>query len=82
MMSVGEVNWTGNAQPIPPFGFGRYRTGQLGARLEAQCVRDEGAIRLLESWLDEASGYDEQMWSVLKEAIEEDRLSLRKRFTD
>ncbi len=50
--------------------------------VKAQCVRNEGAIRLLESWLNDASGYDEQVWPVLKEAIEEDRLSHRKRFTD
>lgn len=50
--------------------------------VEAQCVRNEEAIRLLESWVNDASGYDEQVWPVLKEAIEEHRLSHRKRFAD
>jgi hypothetical protein len=50
--------------------------------VEAHSARNEGAIHLLESWLNDASGYDEQVWPVLKEAIENDRLSHRKRFTD
>lgn len=50
--------------------------------VEAQYVKNEEAIRLLQSWLDDASGYDEQVWPALKEAIDEHRLSHRQRFAD
>jgi hypothetical protein len=37
-------------------------------------------IQLMNSWLNDDSGYDERTWPALKKAIEEDRLSSRKRF--
>lgn len=39
-------------------------------------------MKLLDSWLADESGYDERVWPCLKKAIEEDRLSSRKRFDD
>ena len=48
----------------------------------AQAAQNEAAIRLLHQWLADESGYDERVWPRLKEAIEEDRLSYRKRFSD
>ncbi len=45
-------------------------------------AKNEAAIQLLHEWLDDDSGYDERAWPRLKEAIEEDRLSYRKRFSD
>jgi len=49
---------------------------------EALRARNEAAIQLLHEWLEDDSGYDERAWPRLKEAIEEDRLSYRKRFSD
>jgi hypothetical protein len=48
----------------------------------AQAAQNEAAVRLLHQWLADESGYDERVWPRLKEAIEEDRLSYRKRFSD
>ena len=48
----------------------------------AQAAQNEAAIRLLHQWLEDESGYDERVWPGLKDAIEEDRLSSRKRFSD
>jgi hypothetical protein len=39
-------------------------------------------IALIESWLADASGYDEAVWPRLKARIEESRTSARKRFGD
>lgn len=39
-------------------------------------------MKLLDSWLADESGYDERVWPRLKKAIEENRLSSRKRFDD
>ena len=49
---------------------------------EALRAKNEAAIQLLHEWLEDDSGYDERAWPLLKEAIEEDRLSYRKRFND
>jgi hypothetical protein len=40
------------------------------------------AIQLLEEWLTDESGYDEETWPELKAALERDRLSDRKLFVD
>ena len=48
----------------------------------AQATQNAAAIRLLHQWLEDESGYDERVWPQLKEAIEQDRLSERKRFSD
>ena len=39
-------------------------------------------MKLLDTWLADESGYDERVWPRLKKTIEENRLSLRKRFDD
>jgi len=39
----------------------------------------EGAIRLVESWLADESGYDMRVWPLLSSAIERNRLSDRSR---
>ena len=44
--------------------------------------KNEAALRLLRQWMADKSGYDEETWPVLKKAIEENRLSRRKRFHD
>ena len=38
--------------------------------------------RLIQEWMDDESGYDEEAWPRLKASIEDNRLSYRKRFED
>ncbi len=46
-------------------------------------MRDNGAaIKLLDTWLADESGYDERVWPIIKEMIEENRMSNRRRFCD
>ena len=47
-----------------------------------QAQKNEAALRLLAEWLADETGYDEQVWPIVKRAIEENRLSARKRFSD
>jgi hypothetical protein len=47
-----------------------------------QRAKNEAALHLLEQWLTDESGYDEAVWPRVKQAIEENRLSERKRFSD
>lgn len=47
-----------------------------------QRVRNQSAINLLNEWLTDESGYDEQAWPVVRKAIAENALSSRKRFDD
>jgi hypothetical protein len=44
--------------------------------------RSEAAIALIEEWLADESGYDEETWPKLKDALEKDRPSSRKLFRD
>lgn len=39
-----------------------------------------GAIRLLDEWMADESGYAEEAWPELKEALDRDRLGYRKLF--
>jgi len=43
-------------------------------------ARPEAVIALLDQWLQDESGYDEETWPELKEALDRDRLSERKLF--
>lgn len=47
-----------------------------------QRARNQSAINLLNEWLADESGYDEQVWPAAKRAIAENALSSRKRFDD
>ena len=40
----------------------------------------DSVIQLLEEWLADESGYDEEAWPELKDALDRDRLSARKLF--
>lgn len=44
--------------------------------------RNQVALRLLREALADESGYQEAVWPKLKQALEEDRLSERRRFSD
>jgi hypothetical protein len=48
----------------------------------SQKARNKAAIALLDKWLADESGYDERVWPRLKDAIEQNRPSYRKRFRD
>jgi hypothetical protein len=47
-----------------------------------QRARNQSAINLLNEWLADESGYDEQVWPAARKAIAENALSSRKRFDD
>lgn len=47
-----------------------------------QRARNQSAINLLNEWLADESGYDEQVWPAARKAITENALSSRKRFDD
>lgn len=47
---------------------------------EERVHRNRDAVRLLERWLEDETGFDERVWPKLKQAIEENRLSSRPRF--
>ena len=53
-----------------------------GGEGDERLKRNAALIRLLHQWLADESGYDEATWPVVKQAIEEHRLSHRKRFCD
>lgn len=58
-------------------------TNRLIENLESlKAIKNEMAIRLIMDWMDDQSGYDETIWNQLKESIENNRLSERKRFDE
>ena len=65
-----SIRRTGKLQPI----------GTGFADIEGEQKR-QAAIRLVESWLNDTSGYDSQVWPQLSRDIEEHRLSDRKRLS-
>lgn len=44
--------------------------------------RNQSVIQLLDEWTDDESGYDEAVWPIVKQTIEENRGSYRRRFED
>ena len=57
-------------------------TKPLAPDLAEQRKKNQAAIRLLEEWLADESRHDEENWPLAKRAIEENRLSYRKRFRE
>lgn len=49
---------------------------------QVQRDKNEAARRLLQEWLADESGYDEEVWPQVKQLIEDNRLSTRSRFSD
>jgi len=49
------------------------------ASKEPQKEDNEGAIKLLLEWLADDSGYDARVWPQIKQSLEENRLSERRR---
>lgn len=50
--------------------------------MPGQREKNEAARQLLQEWMADESGYDEEMWPQIKQIIEDNRLSLRSRFGD
>jgi hypothetical protein len=44
--------------------------------------RNEALMLLLQEWLQDESGYEEATWPIVKQLIEENALSNRRRFSD
>ncbi len=40
----------------------------------------EAVLKLVEQWLAEDDGYDQEVWPIIRQDIEENRLSDRSRF--
>jgi len=47
-----------------------------------QMKKNQKIIELLDEWLADESDYDERVWPTVKNEIEENRLSSRKRFSE
>jgi len=58
------------------------RDARTATEVAAQRRKNAAARRLLQEWLADESGYDEAVWPKIKQLIEENRLSARKRFCD
>ncbi len=63
------------------------RLENLRVRKEAQektphHTKHKAAIRLLDEWMADESGYDETVWPIVKQDLEENRLSDRRAFVD
>lgn len=54
-----------------------------GAEVHVELVQPsqcQAAINLIDEWLDDRSGYDEETWPGLKAGLDEQRLSARRLF--
>jgi excisionase family DNA binding protein len=68
----------GSARPAdPPRTSSASREDEAGRKARAQEM-----IRLLDEWMADESGHDEEMWPKLKEVLEQDRISSRKLFDE
>jgi len=54
----------------------------LGSAEAESRRRADLAIRLLDEWMADESGYDEETWPELKTALDRDRLSSRRFFDE
>jgi hypothetical protein len=61
----------------------RQKAGRKSRSSDARRQTKPGElIALLDEWLQDKSGYDEETWPELKEALDRDRLSNRKLFDE
>lgn len=44
-----------------------------------QQVNHEAAIRLLDEWMADETGYDERVWPIIEKSLKENSFSLRTR---
>jgi hypothetical protein len=60
-----------------------HQVSQSEARLEDDIrARNARALELIREWLADESGYDAEVFPVLKAELEADRLSYRRRFKE
>lgn len=57
-------------------------SARLLLQKQSQNIRNQDAIKLLNTWLNDTTDYDEKVWPVVKSAIEKNKLSARKKFDD
>ena len=55
---------------------------QSDNKLAARQAKNAAVIRLIDEWLADESGYDEETWPMVKAGIEDNRTSYRRRFSD
>jgi excisionase family DNA binding protein len=81
--SIGSAQ-SGGGNPLTPTSAGESRASSsiLQVDPEEQARKNEALLKLLNEWMADDSGYDEQVWPIVKASIEENRLSDRKRFRD
>ena len=77
-----QPEYAGHTAEDASTGSRRKQEVPLDAVLVAQRQKNEAARRLLQEWLTDDSGYDEEVWPKVKQLIEDNRLSPRKRFCD
>ncbi|TKB71961.1 MAG: hypothetical protein E8D45_11505 [Nitrospira sp.] len=72
-------------EPRPVTGLSMYQPIAHEAERE-ELTKKQGRLRnvarLLDRWMADTSGYDEDTWPKLKKAMEEDRLSSRRLFDE
>ncbi len=56
--------------------------GKADKLMEPPVAKNVEAIRLLQKWRSDESGYDEEVWPRVKKSMEENSLSSRKPFCD
>jgi hypothetical protein len=60
-----------------------HQVSQLEAKLEGDLrARNARALQLIREWLADESGYDAEVFPILKAELEADRLSYRRRFKE
>lgn len=70
--------------PVTPFLSVLYINSRIANPTDAliQQVEPQNVIELLEQWMGDCSGHDENTWPELKRALDEDRLSNRRLFNE
>ena len=83
VLSVLLASASQSTAVLPSTGYGmRVVMSDLDATTGVHPTGQSGLVELLKGWLAEPPEYDQDVWGPLKESIETDRLSNRKRFDD
>jgi len=87
-VSASGVAWTmavmgvfaTESESVTPLRVLSIGASQFVSPWEFEQSQVQDAIALLDEWLDDDSGYDEETWPELKESLDRDRLSDRRLF--
>ncbi|GEM_PF-3573753 len=71
---------TSAAQSLFPLTY--MMTGKVKEEKTPVNVKNKIVLSLIEKWLTDDSEYDEKVWPIVKESIERNRLSDRRRFDE